>query len=300
MKRVQSKNCKIITTYFGKRFSFPYNVDDTISILKDSIQNEINLNPGVDNLDVIIINHDCGIKKGNDYLDTINGLKTYCGVVKVIHRPWDDGKGISLKSMDYAFNLFKKEYHYWFFQEDDYKVKQENYYLNGINMLKNNIAFLGYDVRTWVKLRDNKKKIKLKLKLIKYLAFLPKLLTYGKDHTSKFISTINKTITLLNQDKVPFSPNMTGLTNRKYLEEVIRLNGHLPYPNIPHNRQNGLNIKNPLHIFKFALNYITWYTSAFVLGEIEFTRIYYDLGYKIKCYPYSPDLICQYKNNTIR
>ena len=163
MKRVQSKNCKIITTYFGKRFSFPYNVDDTISILKDSIQNEINLNPGVDNLDVIIINHDCGIKKGNDYLDTINGLKTYCGVVKVIHRPWDDGKGISLKSMDYAFNLFKKEYHYWFFQEDDYKVKQENYYLNGINMLKNNIAFLGYDVRTWVKLRDNKKKFKLKL-----------------------------------------------------------------------------------------------------------------------------------------
>ena len=89
MKIVQSKNCKIITTYFGKRFSFPYNVDDTISILKDSIQNEINLNPGVDNLDVIIINHDCGIKKGNDYLDTINGLKTYCGVVKASDRDWE-------------------------------------------------------------------------------------------------------------------------------------------------------------------------------------------------------------------
>lgn len=300
MKTPKSKNCKVITTYFGKRFSYPFDVDDTISVLKDSIQNEINLNPGVDNLDIILINHDCGVKKGNEYLNTLNGLKTYCGTIKVIHRPWDEGNGISLKSMDYAFNLFKKEYHYWFFQEDDYKVTQENYYLNGIDILKNDVAFVGYDVRTWIKLRDNKNKIKLKLKLIKYLSFLPKLFIYGKDHTYKFTSIINKTIKLLNQDKVPFSPNMTGLTNRKYLQEVIRLNGRLPYPDIPHNRQNGLNTKNLLHIFKFGLNYITWYTSAFVLGEIEFTRIYYDLGHKIECYPHSPDLICQYKNDTIR
>ena len=268
-------------------------------MLKDTIQNEIHLNPGVDNLDVIIINHNCSVKEGNDYLNTINGLKTYCGSVKVLHHPWDEGKGISLKSMDHAFDMFKNVYDYWFFQEDDYKVTQENYYLNGVNMLKNDIAFVGYDTKTWIKLKENKDKIKLKLRLIKYISFLPKLLTYGKEHTNRFTSIINKTIVLLNQDKVPFSPNMIGLTNRKYLEEVIRLNGSLPYPDIPHNRQNGLNIKNPLHIIKFGINYITWYTSAFVLGEIEFTRVYYDLGYRIECYPHSPGLIYQYKNDTI-
>tara|TARA_B110000977_G_scaffold173665_1_gene226998 strand:- start:3725 stop:4627 length:903 start_codon:yes stop_codon:yes gene_type:complete len=300
MKTPKSKNCKVITTYFGKRLSYPYNVEDTISIISDSIKNEINLNPGVDNLDVIIVNHNCGVKKGNDYLNTLNGLKTYCGTVKVIHRPWDDGEGVSLKSMNYAFNMFKNVYHYWFFQEDDYKVKQENYYSKGIKMLKGDIAFIGYDTKTWTKLKENKDKIKLKLKLIKYLSFIPKLFIYGKDHTNKVNSIINKTIKLLNQNKVPFSPNMTGLTNRKYLEEVVRLNGQLPYPNIPHNRQNGLNIKNPLHLIKFGMNYITWYTSAFVLGEIEFTRIYYDLGYRIECYPHTPGLIYPYKNDTIR
>ena len=300
MKIPPSKNCKVITTYFGKRFSFPYDVDDTILILKDSIQNEINLNPGVDNLDVIIINHDCGIKKGNDYLDTLNGLKTYCGVVKVIHRPWDNGKGVSLKSMDYAFNLFKKEYHYWFFQEDDYKIKQENYYLNGINMLKDNVAFVGYEYNTWLNLKENKNKIKLKLNLIKYLTTLPKIFIYGIEHTKKFVSILNKTIKILNKNEIPFIPNMTGLTNRKYLEEVVRLNTTLPYPDIPHDRQYGSNSKNPLNIFKFGLNYITWYSSSFVLGEVEFTRIYYDLDYVIKCYPHHSNLIYPYKIDTIR
>lgn len=300
MKTPKSKNCKVITTYFGKRFSYPFDVDDTISVLKDTIQNEINLNPGVDNLDIILINHDCGVKKGNEYLNTLNGLKTYCGTIKVIHRPWDEGRGISMKSMDYAFSLFKKDYHYWFFQEDDYKIKKENYYSDGIKMLKGNVAFVGYDTSTWIRLKENKKKIRLKLKLIKYTSFIPQLLTYGKKNTYKFITIVNKTIKLLNEDKIPFSPNLMGLTNRKYLEEVIRLNGELPYPNLPHNRQNGLNIKNPLHIFKFALNYMTWYATGFALGEIEFTRIYYDLGYRIVCFPHDPNLIYQYKNNTIR
>ena len=199
--------------------------------------------------------------------------------------------------MDYAFKVFKNVYDYWFFQEDDYKVCEENYYLNGINMLKDDIAFIGYDTDTWKDLKQNGKKIKRKLRLIKYISTLPKVIIYGKDHTQKFIQSINKTIKLINEGKIPFSPNMTGLTHRKYLEEVIKLNGALPYPNIPHNRQNGLDIKNPLHIFKFGLNYITWYTSAFVLGEIEFTRIYYDLGYKVENYNSPHNVVYQYKDD---
>jgi hypothetical protein len=299
MKTPKSKNCKVITTYFGKRFSFPYNVEDTISIISDSIKNEINLNPGVDNLDVIIVNHNCGVKKGNDYLNTLNGLKTYCGVVKVIHRPWDDGEGISLKSMNYAFNMFKNVYHYWFFQEDDYKICEENYYLNGINMLKDNIAFIGYDTDIWKDLKQNGNKIKRKLNLIKYLTILPKLFIYGFKHTKKFINIINSAIHTLNQGNIPFCQNMLGMTHRKYLQEVINLKGELPYPHINHNRQNGLQIKNPFQIIKWGVNYVTWYVSAFIFGEVEFTRVYYDLGYKLKNYDHTHKVVHQYKENSI-
>jgi len=269
-------------------------------MLKDSIQNEINLNPGVDNLDIIIVNHNCGVKIGNDYLNSINGLKTYCGTVKVIHRPWDDGRGISLESMGYAFNMFNKVYDYWFFQEDDYKVCEENYYLNGINMLKDNIAFIGYDTDIWKDLKQNGNKIKRKLNLIKYLTTLPKLFIYGFKHTKKFINIINSAIYTLNQGDIPFCQNMLGMTRRKYLQEVINLKGTLPYPNINHNRQNGLQIKNPFQIIKWGVSYVTWYVSAFIFGEVEFTRVYYDLGYKLKNYDHTHKVVHQYKNNPIR
>tara|TARA_R110000824_G_scaffold324968_1_gene511869 strand:- start:864 stop:1781 length:918 start_codon:yes stop_codon:yes gene_type:complete len=295
-----SSHCKVITTYFGKRFSYPENANDTIEILKDSIQNEINLNPGVDNLDIIIVNHNCGVKIGNDYLNSINGLKTYCGRVKVIHRPWNDGRGISLESMDYAFNMFNKVYDYWFFQEDDYKVCEENYYLNGIKMLKDDIAFIGYDMETWKDLKDNGKKIKRKLNLIKYLTTIPQLFIYGLNHTKRVNNIINSTIHIINQGHIPFCTNMTGITHRKYLQEVVNSKGELPHPKIKHNRQNGLQIKNPFKIIKWGITYITWYVSVFVFGEIEFTRVYHDLGYIIECYPHSPGLIHQYKNNPIR
>ena len=75
------KYCKIIATYFGVRRTYPYTHEDTITILKDSLQNEIELDPGVDNLDIIFVNHDCGIKEANDFLDSLEGTKTFAGTV---------------------------------------------------------------------------------------------------------------------------------------------------------------------------------------------------------------------------
>ena len=267
-------------------------------MLKDNIQNEINLNPGVDNLDVIIVNHNCGVKIGNDYINSINGLKTYCGVVKVIHRPWEEGRGISLESMNYAFKILHNVYDYWFFQEDDYKVCEENYYSQGISMLKDNIAFIGYDTDTWKDLKHTGDETKRKLNLIKYGSLLPKLLIYGLSHTKRFLKIINSTIDILNQEKIPFCPNMLGLTHRRYLQEVINLRGELPYPNIKHNREKGLQLKNPFKIIKWSVDYVMWYVSAFVFGEIEFTRIYYDLGYRLENYTHKNKVIHKYIKRT--
>ena len=89
------------------------------------------------------------------------------------------------------------------------------------------------------------------------------------------------------------------MTHRKYLQEVINLKGELPYPHINHNRQNGLQIKNPFQIIKWGVNYVTWYVSAFIFGEVEFTRVYYDLGYKLKNYDHTHKVVHQYKENSI-
>ena len=93
---MKEKNCKVVSTYFGVRHNYPYNGNDTINMLKDFIKNEKNLDPGVDNLDIIFINHDCGETQGKEFLNTMNGTSTYCGKIRVFHREWNGGAGISL------------------------------------------------------------------------------------------------------------------------------------------------------------------------------------------------------------
>ena len=91
-------NCKVIACYFGDRKEYPSNEKNTIDVLKDVVKNEQTLNPGVSQLDTILVNHDCGKKDGNEYLNSIDGLETYSGKIKVIHRPWNNGIGASFGS----------------------------------------------------------------------------------------------------------------------------------------------------------------------------------------------------------
>jgi hypothetical protein len=175
------KNCKVIATYFGVRRHYPYDCNDTIQVLKDSIQNEIELDPGVDNLDVILVNHDCGVNEGNRYLQSLDGKEIFCGTVRVVTREWDDGKGISLGSFDYAFKKLQDEYDYWFFQEDDYKLIKPNYYINGVKIMEEDskVGFVGYDMKTTINSVKNQQYIELKIAQI--LFYIPILIWgYGK------------------------------------------------------------------------------------------------------------------------
>ena len=67
-------NCKIISVYFGKRRMYPYTSKNSIKVLKDVIKNEILLNPGVKQLDTILVNHNCGDEAGNKYLDSLTAF----------------------------------------------------------------------------------------------------------------------------------------------------------------------------------------------------------------------------------
>ena len=62
-------------------------------------------------------NHNCNNKEGNDFINSLDGTDIYCGKVRVIDRPWNDGGGVSMASFDYAFKELGDEYDYWFFQE---------------------------------------------------------------------------------------------------------------------------------------------------------------------------------------
>ena len=142
------RNCKIISTYFGVRRYYPRHVDETIEMLKDLVNNEKTIDPGVDNLDVIFVNHNCGEIKGNKFLDSLVDEKVYKGKIKVIHRPYNGGEGMCMASYDYGFKKLRYKYDYWFFQEDDYKLIQPHYYKKGVEILKKNkeVAFVGYDM----------------------------------------------------------------------------------------------------------------------------------------------------------
>jgi hypothetical protein len=141
---VMGKNCKVIATYFGPRRYFPRDINDTIDLIKEVIENEINIDPGVD-LDVILVNHDFGNPDVINFLDTINGINLNRGKLIVLNRPWESGTGMSYSSYNYAFQMYKDSYDYWFFTEDDVITILPDYYRIAIDQLESDgdNAFIG-------------------------------------------------------------------------------------------------------------------------------------------------------------
>ena len=292
------RNCKIIATYFGVRRYYPTYVDETIEMLKDLVDNEKSLDPGVNNLDVIFVNHDCGVTKGNEFLDSLNGKKVYCGTIKVIHRPYNGGEGVSLGSLDYGFKELRGQYDYWFLQEDDYKILQPKYYSKGLEVLEKDkeIAFVGYDMYTVVKGMCGELGLK-HLRIIKWTFILPMILVGYWRYLKPYLKSINKTKEVIKKDKIPFCGGMMGLTRTKFLSEVVDKFGKLPYPPVLCPPYDVTTNKNSL--FR-RTKYQMWWTLFAILGEIEFTRIYIDLGYKIIQYPHPENLVYSYKKKIIK
>ena len=307
--------CKVVATYFGKRRFYPANADDTIEMLKDFVIHEKNIDSGVKNLDIIFVNHNCGNTKGNKFLDELNGERIRNGTIKVLHRPWDDGKGISLRSFDYAFKLLDKTYDYWFFQEDDYKIMHTDYYIKGINILEKeeNTAYVGYDMYFWegiikdnnletiekvfYKDKINRRALIFQLNFVKVIFILPLMVCGYYGYIKSFLRTIKKTKELIKKGELPFCSGMMGLTHTKFLTEVINKYDNLPFPNIPMSQKQKEFKK--INIFT-RFNYILSWVLLAVLGEIEFTRIYKDLGYNIKSYDNLKDLIFSYKKDEFK
>lgn len=134
----KGKSLKLICCYFGKRRTTANTPEDITEFLKLNLQNEIDIENGMDT-DVLIVNNDAGNVEKNEWLfNTYNNKRTKNGKITVETRP---NIGGSFGAYYYGFFKYWKQYDYWFFCEDDVLIFKENYMRNFANLMDVN-----YDV----------------------------------------------------------------------------------------------------------------------------------------------------------
>jgi len=109
------KACIVIPVYFGARRRTFKCVDDVIDLVKYSIENYRNLDPGVET-DIIFVNNTPEVEKASELLSDINETPTKRGIFRILD---GDNVGISFGAFDNAFKNFKDDYDLWCFTEDD-------------------------------------------------------------------------------------------------------------------------------------------------------------------------------------
>ena len=149
------KNCKVISTCFNEgravrektkmvgvpagpfdhSQNFPTR-DHVLDLLRLNIEQENTIDAGVE-YDTIIVNNDTGWKKGNDWLESINGQLTKNGKIIVHNR---ENYGRAFGGYDYAFSLYKDIYEHWIFTEDDVLINSDRFYIDLINQINSNKA----------------------------------------------------------------------------------------------------------------------------------------------------------------
>ena len=131
------KCCKVVVTWFGPRRRFIFDMDDGIDLLKYTVETEKNVDPGPGiELDLVIVNNSSVYekhKKGNDYLQSINGLKTKTGKIIVIP---GDNIGMGFGGYNAAYSNLSSNYDYWFFTEDDFIFWKDGYYRSMVDQIE--------------------------------------------------------------------------------------------------------------------------------------------------------------------
>lgn len=128
-------NVKVIATCFTTKEkrpqadfpAHPQNINssvESLDMLRNTLKLEDRYNPGV-GMDLIIVNSDSGFVEGNEFIKSINGQKTKWGKIIAYTRP---NIGWSFGAFNDAFLLYRSDYKYWLFTEDDIFVGSPDYY----------------------------------------------------------------------------------------------------------------------------------------------------------------------------
>ncbi len=143
------KTCKVYCTYFGtrrgKQSASPSNADEAYAVFRKNIENDMVLDCGVKNMDILIVNNYSNqiTSECQAYLNSLNNVETSFGKIIVLER---ENHGGSLGAYSYAFSKFEDVYDYWFFIEDDIKMIYPKYYEMIINEFNSDdkLGFLSF------------------------------------------------------------------------------------------------------------------------------------------------------------
>lgn len=136
---------KIISVYIGARRNMNNNLlnsDQCLEFLKLQIENECNLDSGVE-MDVIIVNNDTGDITANEFINSLDNQPIYNGKIRVFSR---QNLGGSFGAFSYAYDMISSDYDFFLFNEDDIMITQPSYFKRAIEFLENdsNIGFIAF------------------------------------------------------------------------------------------------------------------------------------------------------------
>ena len=149
--RVATKNtkcCKIISTYFGKRSDrgpkadrawpihtqFGHDASGVLGMVRDIVSMEKDVDAGV-SCDTIIVNSDVGFIEGNKYIEGLHKQRTKSGRMFSFTIPNNGGK---FGAYNFVYDKLYAKYEYWMFDEDDIIITGHHYYKNLIERLAEN------------------------------------------------------------------------------------------------------------------------------------------------------------------
>lgn len=129
------KAVQVMATYLGPRRHYPKNKYEGLDLINKQIIYHKHLDLGVE-CDLLIVNHDDGDEEVKKALDQYNEIDIFNGKVKILHRPRIN-LDLSFGSYKYAFFHYQNDYDYWYFNEDDVIILNDNAVKDMINILEN-------------------------------------------------------------------------------------------------------------------------------------------------------------------
>ena len=131
-----TKCCRVIPFYFGKRRISFNSAPHDLPLAQFVCENQRKIDPGEGlTVDTVLVNNSPECELANKFFDKIDGKKTKSGKFIVIN---GDNVGISFGAYNKAFELFRNDYQYWAFTEDDIIVNNDGYFRKCIDQMANN------------------------------------------------------------------------------------------------------------------------------------------------------------------
>src|SRR4030095_2137323 len=150
LNSLRDNSVKVIPIWLGERRKWDRDfVKESVDLVRVVIDREINLDKGIPCDTLIVITRPYNESTCAKTIHTrewvlgLDGKQTTNGVIKVVER---ENIGISYGAFSHMFDLYKDDYDFWFFNEDDYIIVAENYMRNDYEQFREIDNNAGYKI----------------------------------------------------------------------------------------------------------------------------------------------------------